>query len=192
MRSSLVKASAALTLAIASHAAYAVDGTVTINGTITSMTCTVNVNGGGTTQTLTLPTIGATALNGSNPSGGVTAGSMTFSIGVSNCAAGMTSMAPYFEAAGSSTFNANGRVTTAVSGVDIQILNSANNPVALNVASATVTGGVTAQNVPVVNLTGSAGSRTATSTFTARYYSTAASVGTGNVTAALAYTITYQ
>lgn len=186
MRHSLLKISAAIAIASASLAAHAFDGTVTINGTVTATTCTVNVNGGSASNTVTLPTVGATALAGV----GAVAGATAFSIGVSACTTSQTSMAPYFEAAGSSNFNA-GRLATSVSGVDIQILNSAGVPVNLSGAAA-VTAGQTGQGVPVVTFTGANPTKAATSNFVARYYSNAASVGTGAVLVSLAYTITYQ
>lgn len=187
MRHLFLKTSVSLAIAAASVAAHAVDGTVTINGAISATTCTVSVSGGGATGTVTLPTIGASALAGS----GAVAGGTAFSIAVSACTTSQASMAPYFESAGSSAFNGAGRVTTGVSGVDIQILNSAGSAVNLN-GTAAVSGGFTGQNVPTVNFSGSNPSKAATSNFVARYYSTAASVGTGAVSVNLAYTIAYQ
>lgn len=186
MRPSMLKISAALVIASASLAAHAVDGTVTITGTVTATTCTVSVNGGPASNLVTLPTIGASALAGS----GAVAGATAFSIGVSGCTTSQNSMAPYFESAGSSTFN-QGRLATGVSGVDIQILTSTGGIVDLS-GSAAISGSQTGQGVPTVTLGGTNPSRFATSNFVARYYSNAASVGTGAVSVALAYSITYQ
>ncbi|MBL8275990.1 MAG: type 1 fimbrial protein [Pelomonas sp.] len=186
MRPFMHKISAAIVIATASLAAHAVDGTVTITGTVSATTCTVSVNGGSASNTVTLPTIGASALVGS----GAVAGATAFSIGVSGCTTSQSSMAPYFEAAGSSAFNG-GRLATGVSGVDIQILTSTGGVVNLS-GSAAVASGQTGQGVPVVPLSGANPSKSATSNFVARYYSNAASVGTGAVSVALAYTITYQ
>lgn len=186
MRHSLLKISATLAIASASLAAQAIDGTITINGTVSATTCTVNVNGGSANNLVTLPTVGTSALAGVGSSAGATA----FSIGVSGCTTSQASMAPYFESAASSTINA-GRLATSVSGVDIQILNSAG--VAVNLSgSAAVSAGQTGQGVPVVAFTGANPTKAATSNFFARYYSNAASVGTGAVSVSLAYTITYQ
>jgi major type 1 subunit fimbrin (pilin) len=188
MRSNFFKGASALTLAIASLTAQAADGTVTINGSVSNTTCTVSVNGGSSNGTVTLPTVGVTSLNSSV---GQVAGATSFSIGISGCTTSQTSMAPYFEASGSSAFNAQGRFTTSVSGVDIEILNSAGNAVNLG-GSSTVSGGLTGQNVPTVTITGSNPSKTALSTFTARYRSTSTTVGNGAITVNLAYTIIYQ
>lgn len=182
-----LRASAAIAFAAVSMAAHAVDGTITLNGSITATTCTVSVSGGSASGTVTLPTVGATALAGN----GAVAGATPFSIGVSGCTTSQTSIAPYFESAGSTAFNGAGRLSTSVSGVDIEILNSAGSAVNLTGAAA-VSGGFTGQNVPTVNLSGSNPTKAATSQFTARYFSTAASVGTGAVTASLAYSVTYQ
>lgn len=185
MRSLTLKSAALMAMASVSLAAHAVDGTVTINGTVTATTCTVNVNGGASSSaTVTLPTVGTTALAGV----GAVAGATPFTIGVTGCttAGGITTMAPYFEQAGT-PFNGNGRLTSGVSGVDIEILNGSGTAVTL-----AVTGSAATQNVASVNFSGANPSRSATASFVARYRSTSNTPGTGAVSVNVAYSITYQ
>ena len=178
MRQFMFKAAAVAALASAAVAANAADGTITISGTVVSNTCVVNVNGSGTSPTVSLPKVAATSLGAA----GATAGTTPFTIGVTGCGGVAINTQPYFEpAASGSSAMANGRLTsTGVANVDIEILNSAGNSVSLGSAPG-------AQNVPVVAT--AAGS--ATHTFYARYYARATVSATGAVTASLAYTMTY-
>lgn len=180
MRHFMIKATAAAALAAASLAAHAIDGTITISGTVAATTCSVQVNGGSSSATVALPTVGTSAL----AAPGSFATATPFSIGVTSCTTGLTSMVPYFETVGSSAINS-GRLTTAVTNVDIQILNGAGGVVNLGQAPGL-------QNVPAATLTGTNPNKTATSNFFARYFSATGSAGTGAVSVSLAYTITYQ
>lgn len=56
--------------------AFAVDGTITINGQITDTTCTISVDGGSNDATVTLPTVSSTTLGAA----GATAGATPFTI----------------------------------------------------------------------------------------------------------------
>ncbi|MEN5285900.1 fimbrial protein [Stenotrophomonas lactitubi] len=78
-----------------SQAAFASDGTITFNGSVTDTTCKIN---GGTSSdfTVTLPSIQATAL----PSAGSTAATTGFKITLSECQGSATKVSTYFEDGG--------------------------------------------------------------------------------------------
>ncbi|NWB54665.1 fimbrial protein [Pseudomonas sp. F8002] len=75
---------AALTSTFMIPAVQAGDGTVNFKGQLIGQTCTVSVNGGSNMGTVTLPTLGITALGAV----GATAGRTQFTIGLSACGTG--------------------------------------------------------------------------------------------------------
>ena len=179
MRHFFLKASGAVALAAASLAAHAVDGTITINGTVANNTCTVTVNGTSKDLTITLLPIAKTALATANSF----AAPQSFSLNIAGCGTTPTTT-PFFEPTSSGTTTiTNNRLanTGSASGVEIQILNSSGVQVDLSKAFGS-------QNVSGVAVV----SGTATHNFVARYYSTTGSVTPGTVAAQLAYTIIYQ
>lgn len=179
MRHFIVKATAAAALAAASLAAHAVDGTITISGTVVSNTCAVAVNGGTASATVALPPVSRTALASATQ----TAATTPFTLNITGCGAATPITTPYFEpASGGSSAIANGRLVNqgTATNVDVQVLNSAGNPVTLGAAFGS-------QNVPSVTVS----SGTATHNLFARYYATGAATA-GSVTTTLAYTIVYQ
>lgn len=166
--------------AFASHA-LAADGTITINGKITDTTCTVSVDNGSASATVTLPTISATAL----PSANATAGTTPFNISLKDCSGTALKASTYFEA-GAFTDAATGRLNIdtaagAASNVQVQLLNANREAI---IAGASQAAG---QNDIAVDIS----SGSATLNYFAQYYATGA-VGAGAVTTQVDYTITYE
>jgi major type 1 subunit fimbrin (pilin) len=178
MRTGILAAAAAL--AVAAPAAFAADGTITINGQVTSQTCTISGNGGSKDFTVTLPTVAASAL--ATP--GATAGRTPFNIALSKCTPNSGNVAVYFEP-GATVDTTTGRlVNTAGTGgagnVQIGLLNSDNSEIRLGGALAT-------QNSKSVALSGGA----ATLNYYAQYVATDKATS-GNVTTSTLYSIVYQ
>jgi major type 1 subunit fimbrin (pilin) len=168
-------------VALAPQAATATDGTITFAGKISSSTCTIGSSGTPSTGgsfTVTLPTVSTGALGTSS---GTVAGTTPFSINLSNCTSALNggSVKAYFEPG--STINTNGRLNTAVAGVDLQVLNSGQTGINLSTqagtTSATVTGG------------------SATLAYYVQYYNNGANgtgaVGSGTVGSSVNYSIVY-
>lgn len=156
-------------------AAEASDGTINFTGTVASQTCTVSVNGAGNTATVPLPKVAAGVLN----TAGAVAGNTRFTLALSNCSATTGDVYAYFEQGAG--VNANGRLTNtgSATGVDLQLLDSANN--AIN------TGSTEQSSAPAtVALVDGAG----TLTYSAQYYATAAAVA-GTVASTVNYSINY-
>lgn len=156
-------------------AAEASDGTVNFTGTIASQTCTVSVNGGSSTATVTLPKVATGVL----ASAGEVAGNTRFTMALSDCSTTTGNVYAYFEQGAG--VNANGRLTNTgtATGVDIQLLDSAN---------AAINAGSTDQTTApaTVALTDGAGSLT----YSAQYYATAAATA-GTVASTVNYSINY-
>ncbi len=75
-------------------AAHAVDGTITVNGMVSSQTCTINGNGSGAADfAVVLPTVAAPALT----TDGAVAGRTPFTIAVTGCSTKSGSVATWFE-----------------------------------------------------------------------------------------------
>lgn len=180
---------AAVVMAMAfGQQAMASDGTITFNGEVTDVTCTVSAGGTGGDATVILPTVGVNAF-GAAPD--KTAGAKPFSISLSGCSsasgelATAKNVAVYFEQG--ANVNANGRLkNTAVSGaqnVDIAIYRASDEttPLMLGKVPAAGTGYSTI----------SAATPTTTMDFLAKYYSTTAAVTAGLVTSSVTYSIVY-
>ena len=154
------------------------DGTITINGQVVANTCTVAVNGGTNTGTVTLKPAPTSAL--ATP--GSTYGDMPFTIAVTGCDSslnGKTAL-PYWSGA---NVNSNGRLhnTGTATNVDLQLLNQDDTtPITLNAPE-----GV--QGTTGTKVAGGA----ATMTYYARYYATGAATA-GPVTSTVDYTLIYQ
>ncbi|CAK6501299.1 Major fimbrial subunit SMF-1 (plasmid) [Pantoea sp. Nvir] len=156
-------------------AAQASDGTISFTGNIESQTCTVDVNGGGSSATVPLPNISSSHLQAA----GQTAGSTRFTINLSACSSDSGEIYAYFEQG--ANVNADGRLvnTGTATNVELQLLDGAGN--LLNAGStAQSTAPLTAQ------LTGGA----ATLTYAAQYYATAATTA-GSVASSVTYSINY-
>ncbi|KXU38143.1 fimbrial protein [Ventosimonas gracilis] len=170
---------AAIALACAGSA-QAADGTITINGQITDVTCNIDVNGGGSNGTVTLPTVSTSTLDAA----GKTAGATPFNITLSGCASAsggtLNTASTWFEP-GANVDSTTGRlISTGTAGnVQVELLNSAMNPIAA---------GAAVQNDTPANIS----SGTGTLSYYSQYYATGGAATAGTVATSVQYTITYQ
>lgn len=163
--------------------AFAVDGTITINGQITDTTCTISVDGGNNDATVTLPTVSTTTLG----SPGVTAGATPFTISLSNCSGtSLKTASTYFEPGAyvdstTGRLNIDSAAADAATNVQVQLLNADRNAI---VAGASVANG---QNDIPVDISSGNG----TLNYFAQYYATGKSTA-GSVTTQVDYTMVYE
>jgi len=168
--------------ALAPRTAAAVDGTVTINGKVLAQTCTVEgktyqANGSLSTaanKTVPLPNVLAPALNAA----GSTAGRTGFTIAVAGCDAGLSSVTTTFSGTGIDTTTGALTNTAATNGVQVQLLDSSQNPITLT----------SSYNMPAVALV----SGGATLQYYAQYYAKNGNATAGTVTSSVAFTLSYQ
>lgn len=155
------------------------DGTITITGTVIPQTCKVDGNAAGTPDNISvqLPDV----LTSQLASAGAVAGNKPFSITVSGCDSALTSVQTYFTG---SNIDASGRLNNlgSAGNVQVELLNSNSDPMALDGADATAQG-----SLPV-NLDGTGG---ATLNYSAQYYATGQS-SAGDVNTSVAFTMVYQ
>jgi major type 1 subunit fimbrin (pilin) len=170
--------------ALASQAAMAADGTITLNGTISAVTCSVHggTPTGGSNFTVTLPTVASTAF----PSVGSVAGAMPYTITVGAASEGGctdgTKVRVLYEPTSPNIDAATGNLKVAggATGVQLQLLNGGDRSVIkLNAASPASTQVTVASN-------------TAALPFYAQYVSTAASVTAGQANSSVQYSIQYN
>jgi major type 1 subunit fimbrin (pilin) len=164
--------------AFAPQTARAVDGTITINGKITSSTCTINAPGGAS-FTVTLPTVATTALSTT----GAVAGTTPFALTLTACTfATAGNVSTYFEPSAANILaDGNLKNTAATNGVEVRLLNSASTPLALNGLSGS-------QNASTAAVTTT--STGATLNYFAQYFA-ASTVTAGAVAAQVTYSVTY-
>ncbi len=163
--------------------AFAVDGTITINGQITDTTCTISVDGGSNDATVTLPTVSSTTLGAA----GATAGATPFTISLSNCSGtSLNTASTYFEPGAyvdstTGRLNIDSAAADAATNVQVQLLNADRDAI---VAGASVANG---QNDIPVDISSGNG----TLNYFAQYYATGASTA-GSVTTQVDYTMVYE
>ncbi|WP_052282903.1 fimbrial protein [Kluyvera genomosp. 1] len=163
--------------------AFAVDGTITINGKITDTTCTISVDGGSNDATVTLPTVSSSTLTAA----GQTAGATPFNISLSSCSGtSLNTASTYFEPGAyvdstTGRLNIDSTAADAATNVQVELLNADRNAI---VAGASVANG---QNDVPVDISGGNG----TLNYFAQYYATGASTA-GSVTTQVDYTMTYE
>jgi len=175
--------------ALASPAAQATDGTISITGSIVSNTCKVG-SGSPNNIAVARPGVSTSAFGAA----GSVAGSTGFSISVSGCGTGATptKVTTYFEAGptiDTTTGNLANQSTGGATGVEVRLLNgpgstvaAVNSPIVLGSAAAT-------QNSGTFALT----SGGATLNYYAEYYQTAAALpGAGAFTSSVQYSMVYQ
>jgi major type 1 subunit fimbrin (pilin) len=173
----------ALALWSISTIAFAVDGTITFTGEVTSNTCTISGNGGSNNFTVTLPKVSATALNTAPDH---VAGRTAFNIALTACNPASGTVHTYFEP-GSTVNLTTGRLTTTVTNVEIGLLNADYTDIKIGAADGSIPG--TTQNSQAVPI-GTDG--TATLPYFAQYNATAGAAGTGLVNTNVRYTLIYQ
>jgi len=170
------RALVAVAAMLAPWACFAVDGTITINGTVTNETCTIN--GGTPNITVTLPNVSKSTLNVN----GAVAAATPFSIALTSCSITTSgSLFAYFEPG--STINAAGRLINAgtATNLDVELLNSSFGTIDLSKTSGN-------QNSTTIAAT--AATTSATLTYYARYRATGV-VGPGTVNSSVTYTLIY-
>ncbi|MGJ0193853.1 fimbrial protein [Pantoea sp. RRHST58] len=157
------------------NAAAASDGTISFSGQLESQTCTVKVNGGESSATVTLPTVSSSLLKTASQ----TAGNTRFTINLSGCSTQTGDVYAYFEQG--ANVNANGRLnnTGTATNVELQLLDSKNNE--LNVGS-------TDQTTSPLTTALAAGA--ATLSYAAQYYATGTATA-GTVLSSVTYSINY-
>lgn len=156
------------------------DGTITITGTVVAQTCKVDGNSAGTPDAVSvqLPDV----LTSQLASSGQVAGNKPFSIAVTGCDSALTSVQTYFSGANIDTGNGRLNNLGSAGNVEVQLLNSNAQPMALNGADATAQG-----SLPVnLDATGAA-----TLNYSAQYYATGQS-SAGDVNTSVAFTMVYQ
>ena len=159
-------------------AANAVDGTINFQGELLNTSCVIKVNGQGSPATVTLPTVGVSALS----TVGQTAGDTNFDITVSDCDGSYDVVTEF---TGSNIDVSSGRlINTAVSGaagVQLEVLDRATGlPIKLGPGSELDATPVTTD-----------ASGNATLPYTVRYYAAGSSVTAGLVTSSVEFTIVY-
>lgn len=146
-------------------------GTINITGKVVADTCSINVNGSG--NTVTLPTVTTSQFTAA----GQAVGPKAFTLNLTGCDNTATSAQLSFKTGTANATDGNLTNGGTASGVEVQLL-----------AGGSVVNTKTDANAPAVALTAGAGN----TAMTAQYYSTAASVGAGSVTAAATVTFAYN
>lgn len=171
---------AALTC-IATQGAFAADGTITFNGSVTAQTCTINGNGTGAKDlTVALPTVSTSTL----ASAGNTAGRTPFNIALTACTPKSGNVHTFFEA-GPTINPSTGNLVVASGGasnVEIQLLNVSDQS-AIKLGSADAS-----QNSKAVAINSSGA---ATLQYYAQYYATGSATA-GAANSSVMYTLSYQ
>ncbi|MBB4862309.1 major type 1 subunit fimbrin (pilin) [Pseudomonas nitritireducens] len=178
MKKALISFTTLAALIAAAHQAEAADGTLTFNGKVQDVTCTIKINGAGTGDgTVTLPTVSKTSLAGV----GTTGGDTNFTIDLSGCtgseASGNPGVAVFFEPGANVT--SQGRLKNTGSGaqeVDLAIFRDGTS-LQLGTAPASA----------FTNLSGTGASMP----FTVKYYSNSATPSAGEVNSSVTYSIVY-
>lgn len=179
----LAAASAAAALVLLSNTAQASDGTINFTGALVSNTCVIN--GGTSTQTVTLPTLSATALSVASP----TAGPTPFAIAVTNCPTGLASFTTYFEGvANANVDQTTGRLKNtaasgAATGVQLRLSNAGGGTVIDLSKPAGSQGSAAAALTGTTTLSG-------TANYVVEYYGTSATAGA--VTSSITYSVVYN
>jgi major type 1 subunit fimbrin (pilin) len=164
------------------NAANTSSGTITFTGSLTASTCTVAVNGGASTQTVTLPT--TPLVNGVLSAAGQSAGWTAVTLTLSGCTGltGYTKVFPYFTGTGIDTTNGYLSNTGSATNVEVALSNSSS---LTNVL--TLQGASGAQNAGTQLLSAT----TPTFSYFAGYVATGAATA-GGVSASVQYTLNYQ
>jgi len=164
-------------LATASASAVASDGTITFTGNVESQTCTVSVNGGDSSATVTLPTVASSVL----ATEGETAGSTAFTISLTACTDTSGSVYAYFEQ-GANVDTTTGKLTNTgtATNVQVQLKDSVSN--ILNIGSDDQTTSPTTSGLSTDGST--------TLSYSAEYYATGAATS-GTVSTSVTYSISY-
>lgn len=157
---------------------FASDGTITFTGNVTAQTCTISGNGGGSSFTVTLPTVSVSALTTAKQ----TAGTTPFNIALTNCTPASGTATVYFEP-GATVDTTTGQLlntTGTATNVEVGLLNSDYSQIKLGQA-------VSSQNSKSASLA----SGSATLNYYAQYVAMG-KAGAGTVNTTSLYSIVYQ
>jgi major type 1 subunit fimbrin (pilin) len=176
---STIAAAMGLAAAVAHAAPASNGGVLTINGELTSNTCTVSGNGGNNNFTVTLPTESASALSAAGSSAGATG----FNIALTSCSPGISTVHTFWEYGANTLADGNLLNTGAATNVEVQLLDYNNGAKVIDVSKAD--GSQNSQSVSVVN-------NAANLQYAAQYFSPAGGAGAGNVTTNVTYSMIYQ
>jgi major type 1 subunit fimbrin (pilin) len=183
MKTFVISAFAAGVLGLASGGAFATegDGTITFNGALTAVTCTINGNDSNNKDfTVTLPTVSTNILTAK----GDTAGDTSYHIALTGCTPVTgTSKASVFYQAGATVDPNDGLLIVASGGaenVKLQLLNQDGSPIKAGYSS-------DLQNSKAADISTGA----ATLNYSVRYYATAATTA-GAANSSVVYSIDYQ
>ncbi|CDF83397.1 hypothetical secreted protein [Pseudomonas knackmussii B13] len=167
---------------LSATSAHAVDGTVTITGSITDASCTIDIDGGtGGDYTLALPVVGISSFK----SVGNSAGATQFNFNLSECTGtdtAPTKVRAHFEAINVdvSTGNLlNMAMINGASGIEVQIANADGQPIDLRDNKNNNYADIDAEN------------GSATMSYVAQYVSVDPAVTAGTVNAQLMYSLEY-
>lgn len=178
MSKKLISVLALTGIAMASQAAFASDGTITVTGQVTDSTCTISSTAGTKDFTVALPTVSKTSL----AAAGNTAGATGFGIRLSGCTPVSGNVRTHFET-GATVDPNTGRLTLnsgGASNVQIQIKNADGSVIKAGAD-------VASQNSKPVALTSSS----AQLDYIMEYYATGAATS-GAANSSVTYTIAYQ
>lgn len=178
MSKNLINVLALTGIALASQAAFASDGTITVTGRVTDSTCTIASTAGGKDFTVALPTVSKTTL----AAAGNTAGATGFGIKLSGCTPDSGNVRTHFDA-GATVDPNTGRLTLNAGGasnVQIQIKNVDGSVIKAGADS-------TLQNSKPVALAAGV----AQLNYIMEYYATGAATS-GEANSSVTYTIAYQ
>ncbi len=166
--------------ALVAPGAMAADGTITFSGKIIGTTCSV---AGGNNLTVTLPVVTTDAFGtAGNITTGTAIGDTNFHIGLTGCPTSpVVKVAASFSGDHIDASNGGTLNDTGVSGVNVALYQGG------NLIDLGTDNGVTSGSYVTIASNG-----TATLNYTAKYYATAATVGTGDVKTTVDYTLVYQ
>lgn len=166
--------------ALSPMTAAASDGTITFNGQITSVTCNISGNGGGSSFTVTLPTVSTGALGAA----GVTAGRTPFNIVLSGASCTNGAVASTYFEPGATVDSATGKLknsTGTATNVQLGLLNGDATAIVLGAPQAS-------QNSKSVTIA----SNTGTLNYFVEYVATGGAATAGTVGSTVTYSISYN
>lgn len=173
-------------LGLASFGAQAADGTITITGTLSDTTCSINGKASGTPAdiSVTLPTVSASTLSSAGSVAG-TSSPTDITMALSGCTGTATKAIATFEN-GPSVDQSNGYLTnqastTPATNVEVRLLNASLQPI--NIA--------TGLNNDIAGNGATIASGSANLKYFAQYYATGKATA-GNVNTNVQYTMQYQ
>jgi len=158
--------------ALAPQSAMAVDGTITVTGTVNASSCKINGANSPAAINVTLPTVSTTSLNAA----GAVAGRTPFSLALSGCGA-LTSAKTFFEPGPTILADGNLKNGGGATGVEVQLLDNSFNAINLTNGGPQTATALT--------------SGAATINYYAQYYANAAA-GAGSVSTSVQFTMLYQ